>query len=147
MITTQNNTQTVVLERELPHPPEKVWRALTQQPLIEDWLMANDFEPKVGHRFTLKAPASQYWNGVTVCEVLVVEPCTRLSYSWNATGEEAARGPRTVVDWTLEPKTGGTLVRLEQSGFREEQKANYEGAQIGWEKFLVSLERVTATLA
>ena len=48
-------TLSVVIEKELPHPPEKVWRALTQGALIEDWLMHNDFEPTVGHEFTLRA--------------------------------------------------------------------------------------------
>ena len=52
---TQNRT--VTIEREMAHPPEKVWRALTQRPLIEDWLMPNDFEPVVGHRFTLRGDA------------------------------------------------------------------------------------------
>ncbi|MGH7080130.1 MAG: SRPBCC family protein [Acetobacteraceae bacterium] len=48
-------TRTLVIERELPHPPEKVWHALTEAPLIEDWLMKNDFQPVVGHRFTFRA--------------------------------------------------------------------------------------------
>ena len=43
--------RSVVVERELPHPPEKLWRALTQPHLIEQWLMKNDFRPAVGHRF------------------------------------------------------------------------------------------------
>src|SRR5215813_13899892 len=45
----------VVVEREIPHPPEKVWRALTQPHLIEEWLMKNDFKPAVGHRFKLQS--------------------------------------------------------------------------------------------
>ena len=48
-------TRTVVIEREIPHPPEKIWRALTQPHLIEEWLMKNDFKPVVGHRFDLRA--------------------------------------------------------------------------------------------
>jgi len=61
------------------------------------------------------------------CEVLVVEPNERLSYSWNASGEEAEGGLKTVVTWTLTPTKSGTCVRLEQSGFRPEQEANYQG--------------------
>ncbi len=48
-------THSVIVERDLPHPPEKVWRALTQSALIEDWLMPNDFEPRVGHKFNFRA--------------------------------------------------------------------------------------------
>jgi hypothetical protein len=40
-------TRSLVVEREMPHPPEKIWRALTQGPLIEEWLMKNDFKPVV----------------------------------------------------------------------------------------------------
>src|ERR1700732_356547 len=94
-------TRSLVIEREVSHPPEKIWRALTESPLIEEWLMKNDFQPFVGHRFNLRSTPMPHWNGVTDCEVLVVEPHARLSYSWNASGEEAARGLKTVVTWTL----------------------------------------------
>ncbi len=67
-------TRTVVVERVMPHPPEKIWRALTQSPLIEEWLMQNDFQPVVGHRFNLRSTPMPHWNGVVDCEVLVVEP-------------------------------------------------------------------------
>jgi uncharacterized protein YndB with AHSA1/START domain len=67
-------TRSLVIEREMPHPPEKVWRALTQGPLIEEWLMKNDFQPVVGHRFNFRATPMPNWNGVTDCQVLVIEP-------------------------------------------------------------------------
>ena len=57
-------TRAIVIERELPYPPEKIWRALTQGPLIEEWLMKNDFEPRVGHRFQLRAQPMPHWNGI-----------------------------------------------------------------------------------
>ena len=82
--------RTIVVEREMPHPPEKIWRALTQAPLIEVWLMKNDFQPIVGHRFNFRAVPVQGWNGVTDCEVLEVTPHRRLVYSWNASGDQAA---------------------------------------------------------
>jgi uncharacterized protein YndB with AHSA1/START domain len=85
-----------------------------------------------------------HWNGVVDCEVLEVEPNSRLSYSWNASGDEAAGGLRTVVTWTLMPTQGGVLVRMEQSGFRPEDAANYQGAAYGWQRYLTNLERVAA---
>ena len=48
-------TRSVVVERELPFAPEKIWRALTQPHLIDEWLMKNDFKPVVDHRFSLRA--------------------------------------------------------------------------------------------
>jgi uncharacterized protein YndB with AHSA1/START domain len=133
-------TRTLVVEKEMPHPPEKIWRALTQAPLIEAWLMANDFRPVVGHKFTLRTTPMPKWNGVIDCEVLVVELNSRLSYSWGSLGL------RTVVAWTLTPTNGGTLIRMEQSGFRPEEDANYKGAGYGWQKFIGSLERVVGGL-
>ena len=133
-------TRTLVIEREMPHSPEKIWRALTENPLIEQWLMTNDFQPVVGHRFTFRATPVPGWNGIIDCEVLVVEPHARLSYSWGT------MGMMSVVAWTLTPAKGGTRVRMEHSGFRSEEDANYKGASYGWQKFIGGLERVVAAL-
>src|ERR1700682_698517 len=138
--------RSLVVEREMPHPPEKIWRALTQGPLIEEWLMKNDFQPGGGHRVNFRATPLAQWNGVTDCEVLIVEPNKRLSYSWNAAGEEAANGLKSVVTWTLTPTKGGTHVRMEQSGFRAEDEAFYQGATYGWQRMIGGLERVAAGL-
>lgn len=139
------DTRSLVVERIMPHPPEKIWRALTQAALIEEWLMKNDFQPVVGRTFNFRATPMPHWNGVVDCEVLAVEPHKRLSYSWN-TSAGAAGGLKTVVTWTLTPVKDGVLVRMEQSGFRPEDKANYQGARYGWQRFIEGLERVTAGL-
>jgi uncharacterized protein YndB with AHSA1/START domain len=133
-------TRSVVIEKELPHPAEKIWRALTQGTLITEWLMDNDFQPVVGHRFNFRSTPMPNWNGIIDCEVLVVEPNKTLSYSWRSLGLES------VVVWTLVGTSGGTLVRMEQSGFRSDQEANYRGANYGWQKFIGGLERVVAGL-
>jgi uncharacterized protein YndB with AHSA1/START domain len=133
-------TRSLVIEKELPHPPEKIWRALTQGPLVKEWLMDNDLQPVVGHRFNFRSTPMPNWNGVIDCEVLVVEPNKKLSYSWNSLGLES------VVVWTLVATSSGTLVRMEQSGFRPDQEANYRGANYGWQKFIGGLERVVAGL-
>ena len=54
---TSAETLSVVVERDLPYPPEKIWRALTQPHLIAEWLMHNDFKPAVGHQFSLRMDA------------------------------------------------------------------------------------------
>lgn len=133
--------RSVVIERELPHPPQKVWRALTQGALLEDWLMPNDFQPVAGHRFSFRTTPQPHWDGVVEGEVLVVEPHEKLAYSWTAAG-----GLSTVVTWTLAPTAGGTRLRLEQAGFRAEEEANYRGAAFGWQRNLDGLERVLTTL-
>jgi len=133
-------TRTLVIERELPHPQEKVWRALTQSPLIEEWLMKNDFQPAVGHHFTFRSTPVPNWNGIIDCEVLVLEPTSRLSYSWGT------MGMKSVVAWTLTPTKSGTYIRMEQSGFGSEEDAAYKGATYGWQKFLGNMEKVVAKL-
>jgi uncharacterized protein YndB with AHSA1/START domain len=130
---TSTETRSVVLEREIPFPPEKIWRALTQPHLIEEWLMKNDFEPVVGHSFNLRAD----WGAVD-CQVQAVEPNKTLSYTWGAFGLES------VVTWTLTPTSTGTHLRMEQSGFRPDQEKAYQGAKYGWRQFFANLEQVLA---
>ncbi|MGH6835340.1 MAG: SRPBCC family protein [Methylocella sp.] len=135
MTNTATETLSVVVEREMPHPQEKIWRALTQPHLIEEWLMKNDFQPVVDHRFNLRAD----W-GIVNCQVLAVEPNKTLSYTWGA------YDLKSVVTWTLTPTSTGTHLRMEQSGFRPDQEANYQGANYGWQKFIGGLQRVVAGL-
>jgi uncharacterized protein YndB with AHSA1/START domain len=132
--------RTLVIEKEFAHPPEKVWRALTQGALIKEWLMDNDFQPVVGHKFSFRATPVGTWSGVIESQVLVVEPNQKLSYSWGTLGVD------TAVTWTLAATRTGTLLRMEQSGFGPEQDANYKGAKYGWTKFIGNMERVVGGL-
>jgi uncharacterized protein YndB with AHSA1/START domain len=130
---TATETLSVVVEREMPFPQEKIWRALTQPHLIEEWLMKSDFMPVVDHRFNFRAD----WGSVD-CQVLVVEPNRTLSYTW------AAYGLESVVTWTLTAAGKGTHLRMEQTGFRPDQQQAYHGAQYGWQQFFAALEQVLA---
>ncbi|MDR7035026.1 SRPBCC domain-containing protein [Mesorhizobium sp. BE184] len=133
-------TRTVIVERDFPHPPEKLWRALTQPHLMEEWLMKNDFKPAVGHRFNLRGE----WGGVLDCEVLALQPHESLSYSWDFAHEDAAYNLKSVVTFILAPTATGTRLRVEQAGFRPEQKQAYGGAKAGWQQMLEKLELVIA---
>jgi uncharacterized protein YndB with AHSA1/START domain len=124
-------TRSVVVEREIPYPPEKIWRALTQPHLLEEWLMKNDFRLDKGHRFSLSAN----WGAVDG-QVLTVEPNKTLSYSWDT------KDLRSIVTWSLTPKGAGTLLRMEQSGFRADQEAYYRGATVGWPRLFAALEEL-----
>src|SRR3954452_8892106 len=118
---TTAETRTLVIEREMPYPPEKIWRALTQGPLIEQWLMENDFQPQVGHKFRFRSTPVANWNGIIESQIHVVEPNKKLSYSWGSLGLES------VVVWTLVATTSGTLVRMEHSGISSDQDTVYKG--------------------
>ncbi len=124
-------TRAVVVEREIAFPPEKIWRALTQPHLIAEWLMQNDFQPVLDHRFQLRAD----WGSVD-CRVRAIEPNRTLSYTW------AAFGLETIVTWTLTPTPAGTHLRMEQAGFGPDQAKAFQGAKFGWQNFLAKLEQV-----
>ncbi|HVT31507.1 MAG TPA: SRPBCC domain-containing protein [Rhodanobacteraceae bacterium] len=126
-------TRTVTVERDIPFPPEKIWRALTEPHLIQEWLMKNDFAPDIGRKFTLSGD----WGSVD-CEVLEIEPNQSLSYSWNAMGLEST------VTFTLTKTGTGTRLRMDQVGFRADQEQAFRGAQYGWQKFFANLEQLLA---
>ena len=132
--------RTVTIERDFAHAPQKLWRTLTQPHLISEWLMDNDFAPEVGHRFKLRGE----WGGVLDCEVLLIEPETSLSYTWDFNSDDPAYALKSVVTFTLTPTAGGARLRMEQSGFRPDQKQAFGGAKIGWAQFFDKLDTVAA---
>lgn len=133
-------TRTVVVERDIPYPPEKIWRALTQPHLMQEWLMKiDDFKPAVGHQFRLSGD----WGGVD-CEVLSIEPRNTLSYSWDYNHADPAYALKSVVTFTLTRTATGTHLRMEQEGFRPDQKQALGGAIHGWTRNLENLEKIVA---
>jgi uncharacterized protein YndB with AHSA1/START domain len=128
--------RSVVVERQFGCAPEKLWRALTQPHLIEEWLMKNDFKPVPGHKFSLRREPKPDVKVAIDCEVLEVEPQKSLSYTWSAFGHES------VVTFTLTPTETGTQLRMEQRGFRPDQEAAYRGATVAWKQFVRNLEKL-----
>ncbi|HVZ39895.1 MAG TPA: SRPBCC domain-containing protein [Candidatus Kapabacteria bacterium] len=101
----------LVFERTYPHPPSLVWRALTEKEALGEWLMENDFEPRVGHRFTFRTKPAPGFDGIVQCEVLEIVEQKRLVYSWKG-------GPiDTVITFTLEEAERGTKLHVRQTGF------------------------------
>jgi uncharacterized protein YndB with AHSA1/START domain len=135
-------TQSVEREILFPQPPEEVWRALTDSAALAAWMYPNDFEPRVGHRFTFRVPwgAQVGFDGVVRCEVLECTPPSVLVYSWSG-------GP--VVDsrvrYRLEPDGAGTRMFFEHAGFDLTQpfaKPAFRGAELGWARMLEQLSTV-----
>lgn len=133
-------TVSVVVERDMPAPPDKLWRALTQPHLIAEWLMANDFAPQVGHKFQLRGE----WGGILECQVLELEANRTLSYSWDFANDNPDFALKSVVTFTLTPTAAGTHLRMEQAGFNPNQKQALGGARHGWARFFDKLEGVVA---
>ncbi len=120
----------ITADLRLDHPPERVWRALTEPDRIADWLMPGDFRAVVGHRFTFQTrPIPPHFHGVVHGEVLVVEPPCRLVYSWRGGGLD------TTISFHLEADGDGAMLHFEHGGFdraRPEQDAAYRGMEPGW---------------
>jgi uncharacterized protein YndB with AHSA1/START domain len=149
MTTNDPEAQSICVEYELPHPPAKVWRVLTEPELLGSWLMENDIRrpPVVGHAFTFKAPPMPGWDGVVHCEVLEVDAPRRLRYSWRGGAEESRLD--SVVTWVLTPtSSGGTLLRLEHAGFLPRNAFAFDGMGKGWRgKVAERMSEVIARLA
>jgi uncharacterized protein YndB with AHSA1/START domain len=141
-------TETIRREVVIPQPREVVWRAIADREALATWMFPNDFEPKVGHRFTFHVPAKLEvkFDGLVVrCEVLECTPPSRLVFSW-AAGELTG----TTVTFRLEPEGAGTRVQLEHAGFDVTQpwgKQAVKGAEYGWANMLKKLTEVAAGLA
>jgi uncharacterized protein YndB with AHSA1/START domain len=105
----------IQIVRDYPHPPVKVWRALTTPALMALWMMRPEgFAPVVGTRFKLVAKPQPGWRGFVECEVLEAREPSLLRYSW--VGDD--NGKSTEVSYTLEPSAGGTRLTFEHAGFR-----------------------------
>jgi uncharacterized protein YndB with AHSA1/START domain len=124
------DSKSICVEYDLPFPPAKVWRLLTEADLLSGWLMVNDIRPVVGHAFTFKAQPMPGWDGIVHCEVLEVVPHERLRYSWRG-GAEGARLDSTVT-WTLSASATGTRLALEHSGFVPVNAFAFDVMSKGW---------------
>jgi uncharacterized protein YndB with AHSA1/START domain len=125
--TARSQTESISLEFDLPHVPEKVWRALTDPVLLADWLLpVVDLRLEPGAAFTFKAQPQPGWDGIVNCRFLEIEVQRRLSWTWVVGDID------TVVTFTLTPTASGTRLVLVQSGFKPDQKKNLGGARYGW---------------
>ena len=137
---------TIRKEVRFPQPLEQVWRAITDSATLAEWMFPNDFEPRIGHRFTFRVPGNPKMNfdGLTVrCEVLECTPPGRLAFSWSAGGPVE----NTRVSFLLEPDGDGTRLLFEHGGFDLTQpfgEQALKGAEFGWAKMLKQLAEVLA---
>lgn len=100
--------------RRLAHPPELVWRALTEAGLLGRWFMESDTDLTAGATFELRDPEARGWSGRLTCTVEDFRAPHRLRYR----AVEVDGPSETVVSWTLTPQTSGTLLELEHAGWQ-----------------------------
>ncbi|MGH7724415.1 MAG: SRPBCC family protein [Candidatus Eiseniibacteriota bacterium] len=133
--------ESIAFEFDLHHPPEKVWRALTDPELLAEWLLpVFDFKLEREAAFMFKTQAYPGWDGTVNCQMIEIETHRKLSYKWSVPFLD------TVVTFTLTPTATGTLLSLVQSGFKPDQKREFGGARYGWKlmggKLVDLLERI-----
>jgi uncharacterized protein YndB with AHSA1/START domain len=132
----------LAFEFDFRHPPEKVWRALTEPGLLAEWLLpVIDLKLERGAAFTFKTEPVAGWDGVVQCRIADIETHRKLSYDWGV-GEMA-----TVVTFTLTPTAQGTRLSLVHSGFKPDQKKNFGGARYGWKMMGGKLEDLLGRIA
>jgi len=134
------------MEKEIKHTrffnqlPEEIWEYLTKPELIEQWLGKTDFQPIVGHKFRFVSPYCKD----THCEVLEVNPFTKLSYSWQKNSAKDNKPFNSKVVWTLVPKENGTELQLVHNGFTAlEDLVTHEN---GWNTCLKQFEELLTLL-
>lgn len=127
--TARSQTESISFDFDLHHPPQRVWRALTDPALLAEWLLpAIGLELEPGAAFKFKTQPYPGWDGTVNCRFLEIEPQKKLSYTWVVGDMELD----TRVTFTLTPTAAGTRLSLVQSGFKPEQKQNAGGARYGW---------------
>jgi len=137
-----SQTDSIAFEFDLRHPPQKVWRALTDPELLAEWLLpVLGLELEKGAAFSFQAPPLPGWDGVVNCRILEIEAPKMLRYAWVVGNMD------TVVTFTLTPTASGTRMSLVQSGFKPDQKQNFGGARYGWRMMGAKLVDVLARLA
>ncbi|BAZ12794.1 hypothetical protein NIES4071_46280 [Calothrix sp. NIES-4071] len=99
------------LKKELfyPYPPQRVWQVLTSQDALATWLMKNDFEPCVGHKFQFIYSSIPGFEESINCQVIELEEPRRLSFTW----QDKMMCQPSIVTWTLQAVDGGTELHLE----------------------------------
>jgi uncharacterized protein YndB with AHSA1/START domain len=122
-------TESLSFEFDLRHPPQKVWRALTDPALLTEWLLpVMDLQLEPGSAFKFKTQAYPGWDGTVNCRMLEIEAQKKLSYAWVVGDMEID----TVVTFTLTPTSSGTRLSLVQSGFKPANKQAFGGQRYGW---------------
>jgi len=151
VITADNDA--VVTEIQIAAPPERVFRALTDERELTRWfnnpscpIKFWQMDARAGGQYSYATQkGSVVVNGVSEFEchgeILEFDPPRLLVYTWYGNWHEN-KTLRTVVRWELSPAAAGTHVKVTHSGLTQEAAArkDYSG---GWPGVLESLKKFT----
>jgi uncharacterized protein YndB with AHSA1/START domain len=123
-------------------PREKVWTAFTTPKGLDGWwgTRGSEIDLRPGGKLRLHWRgwgAEQDINADVDCVILEVTPPTRFVYQWGDTPADM-----TTVEFDLEDRPGGTLLRLREHGFAPTAKGrqSFEGNSLGWGEVSILLK-------
>ncbi len=131
----------IAFDRVFPHPPERVWRAITDADELGQWLMETDFVAEEGRAFTMRCDDADGGEDVYACKVLELEPGRRMLWSWVLDGRQG--DGETRVEFVLTPVDGGTRLTITHSGDRDRE--TIEAFKGGWPTKLEAIDGVLAS--
>ena len=141
------------IEREIhvDAPPEVVFEVISQPEHVRDWWYAeSDVQPVAGATGELVwADGDNPRANVVSMTVVAAEPPRVLTFRWtHSAGDQAVDGNSLLVTFELVPVGAGTLLRLTETGFREQGweigklEQQYHEHVVGWDTFV---HRIAAT--
>ncbi len=138
----------LVLTRHFKAPPERVFAAFVDKALMQGWCGPEgmtaphcDVDARVGGKYRIELHAPSGAVHIVTGEFKEILAPERLVFSWgwlNGTG----RGPETLVTVTIEARDGGADLRLEQTGFLNDETR--EGHRHGWTSSFAALDAFLA---
>jgi uncharacterized protein YndB with AHSA1/START domain len=135
---------------DIDAPVDRVWRAITDHEAFGQW-----FGVKLEQPFTAGGDSSGhitypgYEHIRWTATVQKMEPERLFSFTWHPYAIDPnidyAKEPPTLVEFTLEPKGGGTLLTLTESGFdaipKERQFEAFRMNERGWTEQVKNIAR------
>jgi uncharacterized protein YndB with AHSA1/START domain len=135
---------------ELNAPVSRVWRALTDYREFGTWFrvkLEGPFVPGEVSRGQITYPGYEHikWEAI----VQTMEPERLFSFTWHPYAIDPdvdySSEPATLVEFRLEPKGGGTLLTVTETGFdaipKDRQFEAYRMNEAGWTEQLSNIER------
>jgi uncharacterized protein YndB with AHSA1/START domain len=139
---------------ELKAPVSRVWRALTDHNEFGEWFrvkLEGPFVPGQVSRGNILYPGYEHltWEAT----VKKMEPEKLFSFTWHPYAVDLktdySKEPTTLVEFKLEPKGGGTLLTLTESGFdalpKERAFEAFRSNEGGWTIQMKNIERHVST--
>ena len=106
------NNESFVIERTYNAPVNKVWKAITDRDLMQQWYFnIAAFKPEVGFEFTFDG-GSKEKTYTHLCKILEVIPNKKLSYTWRYKDYEG----NSVVTFELFDEGEKTRLKLTHTG-------------------------------